>query len=145
MASRLLSRGTVIIDEAVQSSATEALKAAGDEMIVDLTFTTSTGRKASLDPAVVDLLRQVLGRVAQGGEVTVQTVPEILTTSAAADLLGVSRPTVMKFIQSGKLEPIMVGTHHRLRHADVETLRAKREINRRAAVAELLELGEDDS
>ena len=145
MTSTLLTRGNLIVDEALQSSATEAINAAGDEKIVELTFTTTTGRKVSLDPVVVNLVRHVLSRVAQGGEFTVQTMPEMLTTSAAAGLLGVSRPTVMKLIRSGELEPVMARTHHRLRLKDVAALRSKREAARRAAVTELLDLGEDGS
>ncbi|MDX2377311.1 helix-turn-helix domain-containing protein [Microbacterium sp. LRZ72] len=143
MTSTLLTRGTVLVDEALQESATEAVEAAADEKIVRLTLTTSTGREVSLAPAVVDLVAHVLQRVAQGGELTMHTVPEILTTSAAADFLGVSRPTLMKLIRNGELEPIMVGTHHRLRLEDVAALRAEREKARRMAVAELLELEDD--
>jgi excisionase family DNA binding protein len=140
MTSTLLARGSVMVDEELQSSAAEALEAAGDEKIVDLVFTTSTGRQVALDPAVVDLVHHLLARVAQGGELTVHTLPEILTTSAAADMLGVSRPTLMKLIRDGRLEAIKVGTHHRLRLGDVVALRASREGARREAIEELLDL-----
>lgn len=145
MTSTLVGRGTLVVDEELQSSATKVMKAAGDEEIIGLTFTTTTGRQFPLDPVVVDFVGRVLSRVAQGGNVSVRTLPETLTTSAAADLLGVSRPTVMKFIRNGELDSDMAGTHHRLRLNNVVELREKRESARRAAIAELLELDEDDS
>jgi len=144
MTSTLLTRGSLIIDEELRNDASEAVKAAGDEKFVELTLTTSTGRQVVLESAVVDLVSRVLGRVAQGGQLTIQTVPEMLTTSAAADLLGVSRPTIMKLIRRGELTPVMAGTHHRLRLQDVAAVRKLRELDRSAAVEELLNLGEDE-
>ncbi|WP_067194923.1 helix-turn-helix domain-containing protein [Microbacterium sp. XT11] len=142
MTATLLARGSLIVDRELQSSAIAAVDAAGDERITALSLTTETGRTVSLSPAVADLISHVLHRVAQGGEVTVQTVPELLTTSAAADFLGISRPTLMKLIKAGELKPVMAGTHHRLRHAEVAELREKRENSRREAIQDLLEVDE---
>jgi excisionase family DNA binding protein len=144
MAPMLLTRSTVIVDEALKGSAIKALDSVDDEKLVELTLTTSTGRKIMLDAALAELVGHVLSRVAQGGQVTVQSVPDVLTTSAAADLLGVTRPTVMKLIQKGELDAVMAGTHHRLRFSDVAALQYKREQARRSAIEELLRLGEDD-
>lgn len=145
MPTTVSARGSVVVDEILKARATEAVIAAGDEQVTGLTLTTSTGRVVDLGPALSELVSHVLMRVAQGGEVTVSTVPELLTTSAAADMLGVSRPTVMKLIRSGELTPVMAGTHHRLKLEEVTDLRAGRELARREAIEELLDLpGEDE-
>lgn len=72
---------------------------------------------------------------------TVQTMPDLLTTSAAADLLGVSRPTVMKLIRDGALTPVMAGSHHRLHLRDVAAIRSERERARHEAIDDLLKAG----
>jgi excisionase family DNA binding protein len=65
---------------------------------------------------VVSLILQIL---ADGGTVTVGSVPDTLTTTAAASLLGISRPTLMKMIKRNEIPAHKVGTHTRLRSEDV--------------------------
>lgn len=141
--STLLTRGTVLVDAETQALASKAVHAAGDDRITQLMFTTESGVKVELPARLVELLSNVLNRVALGGAMSVQTMPELLTTSAAADLLGVSRPTVMKLIRDGVLTPVMAGSHHRLHLSDVVAVRSTRDHARRDAIDDLLKLGED--
>lgn len=99
-------------------------------------------RTVTLPPEVGRILQQVLDVMARGGTVTVGAVPEEITTSTAARILGVSRPTVMKMIHEGVLPAHMVGTHHRLKADDVYAARRARRARERAAFEALLE--EDD-
>lgn len=101
-------------------------------------------RAAPLPPELGKLFQHVLSVLARGGTVTVGGLPNVLTTSAAAELLGVSRPTLMKMINDGKIPSHRVGSHHRLASDDVFiALRAKRD-RERAAFARLLELEDDE-
>ena len=52
---------------------------------------------------------------------------EYLTTGQAAELLGVSKPTVVRAIQRGLLRPAMVtpGQHRRFRREDLLAFRAR--------------------
>lgn len=89
------------------------------------------------------LLQEVLRGIASGS-VTVSTIPSVVTTSTAAAMLGVSRPTLMKMIREGVLDAHKVGSHTRLRSEDVlEFKRARRE-RERAAFAALLEAEDDE-
>lgn len=83
------------------------------------------------------LLRKILEAIAAGRTVTVGTMPEELTTSAAADMLGMSRPTLMKLIRSDELAAHKVGTHTRVRTADVLAFQRKRLEGQRRAFEEL--------
>ncbi len=86
------------------------------------------------------LLERVLQAVAAGDTLTVSTIPTVLTTSAAAALLGVSRPTLMKLIGSGELAAHKVGSHTRVNAADVFDYLRKRRDRQRAAFDELRNL-----
>jgi len=48
--------------------------------------------------------------------------PDLLTTGQAASLLGCSRQHVVDLCTSGSLPSLTVGTHRRVRRADVEAL-----------------------
>ena len=54
-------------------------------------------------------------------------------TSTAAAVLGVSRPTLMRFIAVGQLPAQKVGSHHRLKTADVLEFQRQRRSEARAA------------
>ncbi len=49
----------------------------------------------------------------------------------AAKILGISRPTVYKLIESGELPSHMVGSHHRIVMRDVVSFEARRDVARR--------------
>lgn len=51
---------------------------------------------------------------------------QMISPSRAAELLGVSRPTVVRWHNEGLLPGQLVGSHHRFRQSDVLELRSKR-------------------
>jgi len=63
-------------------------------------------------------------------------IKETFTTTEAATMLGLSRPTLMKLIGSGELAHVMVGTHHRIpAQALADFQRARRSRREQAAKA----------
>ncbi|MFT4011700.1 MAG: helix-turn-helix domain-containing protein [Nocardioidaceae bacterium] len=73
----------------------------------------------------------------------IRTSPEELTTTQAAQELGISRPTLMKMIRNGEIPAHKVGTNTHLRKAAVRVKRHERLTARRQALAELMELCDD--
>ncbi|SDT37056.1 helix-turn-helix domain-containing protein [Jiangella sp. DSM 45060] len=103
-----------------------------------------TKAKAREVPAeLTALLRSVLEAVARGDGVTLQTLPSELSTTAAAELLGVSRPTLMRMIRGGEIAAHKVGSHHRLNLVDVQDFRRAQLARRRAAFEELRQLDDE--
>lgn len=90
------------------------------------------------------LLQEVLHAVASGSTVTVTTTPSVVSTSTAAALLNISRPTLMKLIRDGAIPAHNVGSHTRLRTEDVLEARRARRARERAAFEALLEAEADE-
>ena len=105
-----------------------------------LTFT--DGTTTALGPEVLELLRQIPSTVGQGRTV-VERLPDEITSTQAAELLGVSTPTLRKWIASGELPATWEGTHARLKTSDVLKHRSQRLEDRRRAFAELRKLEEE--
>ena len=88
---------------------------------------------------LVAMLEGVLQAIASGQTITITRMPEKLTTTAAAHVLGVSRPTLMKMIDAGRIPAHKVGTHTRLLSKDVLAERDARMERERAASMRLLD------
>jgi excisionase family DNA binding protein len=65
------------------------------------------------------LLAGVLDALADGQAVSVQRLRTTLSTQEAADILGVSRPTVVRLIDKGEIDCTTTGTHRRVQLDDV--------------------------
>jgi len=80
--------------------------------------------------------------IAAGKRVTVRAEEELLTTQQAADFLNVSRPYVVKLIESGKLSAVKVGRYRRLNRLALERYREAWMKSRGAALDELAALSQ---
>lgn len=94
-------------------------------------------------PADVDALLGLLGVIADGRRYEFTALPDELSTGQAADLLGVSRPTVVALVDSGALPATRVGTHRRLATADVLAYRSRRQVTRGEALDALAVASEE--
>lgn len=71
-------------------------------------------------------VRDLLEDMAEGRVVRPPEPDEEMTTQQVADLLGVSRPFVVKLIDEGKLPGHKVGTHRRVYMRDAHAFKQKR-------------------
>jgi excisionase family DNA binding protein len=106
-------------------------------------ITADDGTVIDLPGPVAEALAEVLEAAAEGERALVLRSPENLTTEQAAAVLGVSRPTVVRLIDAGKLPARMVGTHRRLALADVLTYREASTRRRRDALDEMARQAEE--
>lgn len=89
------------------------------------------------------LLRRIVESVAEGRRVTVGELPEEVTTTLAAEMLEISRPTLMKRVRAGEIPAHKVGSHTRLRTADVLAAQTRTQQQRREAFDELRRAQDD--
>lgn len=118
-----IERATVLISKDAQSQAQQVVHSLSHAS--NLATTSEQGTKR-FPPEAERAVAQVIAMMAQGKHVVVGTMPEELTTSVAAEQLGISRPTLMKLIRSGELPSHKVGSHHRVKRSDIEAFRRKR-------------------
>jgi excisionase family DNA binding protein len=94
----------------------EAHEAAGRATIQPGYFLTGTGigDQVEIPEEVHQVLRQVVAAMQQGLAVTVSPRSRTLTTQQVADLLGMSRPTLIKLLDAGEIPFDRNGTHRRI-------------------------------
>lgn len=96
-----------------------------------------------LPTAAVRLLVDILAELAEGNAVKVIPIHAEVTTQEAADVLNVSRPHVVKLLETGELPFHKTGKHRRIRFADLMDYKAKRDARSEAAMAELARQAQD--
>jgi excisionase family DNA binding protein len=84
-----------------------------------------------------DLLVDVFDRLAKGESVLVVSADEMLTTQQAADLLRVSRPTLVKMLEDGVLPFERPGTHRRVTRRAIQEFLDGRAARRARALDEM--------
>jgi excisionase family DNA binding protein len=97
-------------------------------------FILPDGSTIRIPKSAVDGLIELLTATAAGDEATAVRSQREVTTQQAADLLNVSRPTVVKLIDEGSLPSRMVGSHRRDILADLLVYRQDVVAKRRAVL-----------
>lgn len=103
-------------------------------------------QRIELPIEVYDVLRRVVEAMGNAQAVTIAPVSRRLTTQEAADLLGISRPTLIKLIDEGKLpyETPTGGRHRRLLLSEVLDYQQRRKQDRDELLTKLVRDAEDD-
>ena len=107
------------------------------------TLSGPNGEHLVLPSEVFEVLRDVVEAMASGQAVTIAPVHQRLTTQEAADLLGVSRPTLVKLLETDAIPFEQPGRHRRVRLADVLAYRARASGERRAALDRMVQIADE--
>ena len=99
--------------------------------------------EVTLPGEALRLLVRVLTHMANGHAVTVMPIQAELTTQQAADLIGVSRPYLVRLLEEGKIPFHRVGTHRRVRAADVIAYKTARSKESKSLLDELSREAQD--
>lgn len=97
----------------------------------------NVAHSVELPTSALLLLLDILSELADGNAVKVVPIRAELTTQEAADLLNVSRPHLVKLLESGVLRFHKAGKHRRVRFSDLMAYKTAQEQGSTAAMEEL--------
>jgi excisionase family DNA binding protein len=101
------------------------------------------GERLELPSEVFDVLRSVVEALAHGLAITVAPHHTVLSTSEAAAVLGISRPTLVRLLESGQIPFDQPGRHRRVRLADVLAYHERAQRRRAAGLDQMVADSED--
>jgi excisionase family DNA binding protein len=122
---------------AKQTSRVLASRLRGDDLLRLRVMDGPSPQTVKLPAAAARLLVRVLEEMARGNAVTVVPVRAEITTQGAADMLGISRPSLIQLLDGGKIAYRRVGTHRRVRFEALMRYKRQADAARRAALADL--------
>jgi excisionase family DNA binding protein len=126
--------------EAMLAKQTKNILAAriGQEASIDLQTILAAQPTVRIPAAAARLLVQILDEMSRGNAVKIVPVHAELTTQEAADLLNVSRPTLIQMLDQGLISYRKVGTHRRIPFVRAMEYKKNLESQRYATLAELV-------
>jgi excisionase family DNA binding protein len=87
-----------------------------------------TNDKIKIPLSALRLLSDILKSMSEGKLISIVPMAAEVTTQAAAELLGCSRPHLVKLLEEGKIDFTKVGKHRRIKFEDV--MNYKQELKR---------------
>jgi len=106
------------------------------------TLSGPNGEHLELPAEVFEVLRNIVEAMAGGQAVTSAPGQQRLTTQEAAEVLGISRPTLVKLLESGEIPFERPGRHRRVKLVDVLTYRERRSTQRRDSLDRMVEIAD---
>ncbi len=88
-------------------------------------------------------LASILKEISRGNPVSIVPIATEITTQAAAELLGCSRPHIVKLLEEGKIPYTTVGKHRRIKYEDLVTFKKEMKSRQRSKIQELMQLDEE--
>lgn len=93
--------------------------------------------RVEIPSEIFEVLVKAADAMRNGMAVTVTPRSNTLTTQQAAELLGVTRPTLVRFLDAGRIPFEKPGTHRRVRLEDILAFKEIRKVEQYAALASL--------
>ena len=103
----------------------------------------SNSVRLEVPPATLRLLSQILALMARQQTFVLYPESSELTTKQAAEVLGVSRPFLIRVLEAGEIPYRKVGRHRRVLMKDVLRHKQTTQVKREAAMDELVKISEE--
>ncbi len=138
-----MSRSTSVLPSEAESALAKktgrvlASRLSGDSLMRLRIMDGPSSETVQLPAAAARLLVRILEEMARGNAVTLTPVHAELTTQEAADVLNISRPSMIQLLEGGEIEYRRVGTHRRVRFGALMRYKHQADAARRVALAEL--------
>ncbi|WP_258347853.1 helix-turn-helix domain-containing protein [Saccharopolyspora gregorii] len=133
-----LERRTVLPpDESAHAALRELAASFNTDRVQQAKLIGPDGDVLEMPAEVHAVLREVVTAMSRGLAVSVAPLHAVLTTQQAADLLNISRPTLVRLLESGRIPFEQRSSHRRVRLADVLSYERESRQERQAVLDEM--------
>lgn len=102
-----------------------------------------TSEKIKIPLSALKLLGDILKAMGQGKLISLVPIATEVTTQAAAEILGCSRPHLVKLLEDGKIAFTKVGKHRRIKFDDIMKYRNKMKEQQKRNIIDIMNFDEE--
>lgn len=102
-----------------------------------------TREKIRIPLNALKLLAKILKVTSQGKPVSIVPIATEMTTQAAADLLGCSRPHLVKLLEDGEIEYTKIGKHRRVKFEDITAYKKRMKAKQQELLIKIMNADEE--
>ncbi len=102
-----------------------------------------TSQKIKIPLSALRLLGDILKAMGQGKLISIVPIATEVTTQAAAEILGCSRPHLVKLLEDGKITFTKVGKHRRIKFDDIMNYRKQMKKQQKQNIIDIMNLDEE--
>lgn len=102
-----------------------------------------TSEKIKIPLRILKLLAKILEATSQGKLISIIPIATEMTTQAAAELLGCSRPHFVKLIETGEIDFTKVGRHRRVKYEDILAYKKRMKEKQKSLLIEMIRADEE--
>lgn len=103
-----------------------------------------TNEKIKIPINALKLLGEILKAMGQGKLISIVPIATELTTQAAAEMLGCSRPHLVKLLEDGKIAFTKVGKHRRIQYDDILQFRNQMKKQQKQNIIDIMNADEEN-
>ena len=103
-----------------------------------------TQDKIVLPSRALALLGDILKAMSEGKPISIVPVATEVTTQKAAEILGCSRPHLVKLLEEGSIDFTKVGKHRRIKFEDVLLYKQKMKEEQKKLLIDIMNADEED-
>jgi len=120
------------------ASMLKELQAENPEIEID-----ETDEKIKIPRSALQLLAKILEAMSQGKPISIVPIATEMTTQAAAEFLGCSRPHLVKLLETGKIPYTKVGKHRRVKFEDIANYKSEMKAQQRDLLIKIMKSDEE--
>lgn len=102
-----------------------------------------TAEKIKIPLKALKLLVKILKATSQGQPISIVPIATEMTTQAAAELLGCSRPHFVKLLEEGNIPFTLVGRHRRVKFQDVTNYKREMKLKQEQFLIDMMKSDEE--
>ena len=102
-----------------------------------------TNERIKIPLSALKLLARILKETSQGKPVSIVPIATEITTQAAAEIIGCSRPHLIKLLERGEIKFTKIGKHRRIKYQDVLEYKKKVKAEQRKLLIEIMKADEE--
>ena len=102
-----------------------------------------TAEKIKIPLPALKLLADILKAMGEGKLISVVPIATEVTTQAAAEILGCSRPHLVKLLEEGKIAFTKVGKHRRIKFDDIVNYREEMKQKQKQHIIDIMNADEE--